>query len=162
MAGDIEEFLRRAAERRQQRARQRNAQQRQHTERPSAPQYTDRNRERVPQTPIPVAPLAEPVSHQAEPLMAEIIEDDEQETLLKRGQARRIERDAKAAKERSDRKNRSQGRRSEGRSSETGSTAQHSEIKATEELLRMLRSPQGIRQAVLLKEILEPRSNVWD
>ncbi|QEG41643.1 hypothetical protein [Roseimaritima ulvae] len=153
MAGDIEEFLRRAAERRQQRANQRNAQQQQAT-RPAAPQYTDRATERLPRAErrAQQAPPYQPPVQQAEPLLAEIIEDDEHESMSQRRRSREAEDQAKVDSELQ--------RHSEEGKQERSDRGEQS--NAAEDIIRLLKSPNGMKQAVILREILEPRSNFWD
>lgn len=155
MAGDIEEFLRRAAERRQQRANQRNVQQQQ-AARPAAPQYTDRAAERVPRAErMPqAAPVYKPPVQvqQVEPLMAEVIEDDEHESMSDRRKTREAEDQSKIDNE-------LQRHSQEGKQERS---QQGHQATAAADLIRLLKSPSGVKQAILLREILEPRSNVWD
>lgn len=153
MAGDIEEFLRRAAERRQQRANQRNTQQQQAT-RPAAPQYTDRAAERLPRAErrAQAAPVYQPPVQQAEPLMAEIIEDEEHESMSQRRRSREAEDQAKVDSELQ--------RHSEEGKQERSDRGEQS--NAAEDIIRLLKSPNGMKQAVILREILEPRSSFWD
>ncbi len=144
MAGDIEEFLRRAAQRRQQRANQRNDQQQQAT-RPKAPQYTDRAAERV------MRPSVEPI---AEPMMAEVIEDEADEVVASLGDMRR-------AREATDQ------RKIDNALSRTSGTTKGEQTRSKSntpaaDLLRILKSPNGLQQAILLREILEPRGKHWD
>lgn len=152
MSGDLEEFLRRAAERRQQRSGgqgsgrpatsastgasgQRSAAGptgSSSSGRRSAPQYTDRDRERRvqsrPETQIPV--MAE-ILDDDEPLMAEAIVD-ESSWRTKKETARSASKKRKQA------------------------------AKPTIDVVALLRSPSGLRQVFLAKEILEPRSKFWD
>lgn len=149
MAGDIEEFLRRAAERRQQRANQRNVQQQQ-AARPAAPQYTDRAAERVPR-PAPV--YQPPVQvQQVEPLMAEVIEDDEHESMSNRRKTREAADQSKIDTELQRHSHEGEFERSQ----------KGQQSSAVSDLVRLLKSPNGMKQAILLREILEPRSNMWD
>lgn len=148
MAGDIEDFLRRAAQRRQQQANQKQAQPAQPPQR-SAPQYTDRRRERVRQA-VPV-----------QPIMAEIIEeDDEVEAVVATPSLSEL-RKSREATDRSDLE-REQNRFSGGASVSDDAAQIRPGENVNIDLLRLLRSPNGLRQAVLLREILEPRSNFWE
>ncbi len=141
MAGDIEEFLRRAAQRRQQRDNQQRS--RQTPERPQrrpAPEYSDSRAERVAR--------ARQVVQQA-PVMAEIIEDEE--LPVRTLAARRKERETLNDQDRS---------RAANKSKEQGSPST-SDGNLQQQLIAMLRSPSGLRQAFVVREILEPRFKTW-
>ena len=163
MSGDLEDFLRRAAARRQtktggQPSQPNQPQQQGPAERPATRrrEYTNRHRERVPQA----TEVAE------EPIAAEIV-SDELESLS--DQRRRIE----AAKQRAENirqqandtlpqpalSNQSGATTSTGATRPTGATM--STGNTAEDLLRMLRHPGGLRQAVLLREILDRPEHRW-
>ena len=154
MSGDLEDFLRRAAARRQTKSGSQPQRANQPQPRAGADhqgtrrrEYTDRRQERVPQA----ADVAD------EPITAEIV-SDELESLSE--QRRRIE----AAKERAEkiRQQTSEKLPPAARSSQsevptgTGFTG-----NAAEDLLRMLRHPSGLRQAILLREVLDRPEHRW-
>lgn len=144
MSGDLEDFLRRAAQRRQAKA----AQQQQPKPKPvrQRPQYSDRHSERV----VDAALVDEPVT-------AEIVEEDvyplaEQRRRLEQSRQAAAAAEAEAAKDRAKLKRRA-GTQSTKSLPLTGITA--------EDLLRLLSSPQGVRQAILLREVLDRPEHRW-
>ena len=142
MSGDLEDFLRRAAQRRQAKSNQ------QSQPKPvrQRPQYSDRKTERVVD-----AALVE------EPLIAELVDDYESNSLA--AQQKRLQEsrqaaaraEAEAAKKLAKLKPRRKTRRAN--AVLTGFAA--------EDLLRLLSSPQGVRQAILLREVLERPEHRW-
>ena len=161
MAGDLEDFLRRAAERRKAKAGQqkpqpqRPAQQRPAQQRPAQkppqrrqPVYTDRRAERI------VRPEPEPI------LVAEVIEEPTDSLAARK---RRLE-EAKKAAERA--KAEAAKRASSVRSvSSTRPTSSGAAPALTgdfaSDLLKMLQHPNGIKQAILLREILDRPEHRW-
>jgi hypothetical protein len=140
MSGDLEDFLRRAAQRRQAKA----AQQQPPAER-QRPQYSDRKTERVARIP------------EDEVLTAEIVEDDSNSfaaRLQRVEEAKRAAKQAEAAA--AEKLKRAHG----GRTRASISTAAPSGHPA-QDLIRMLQQPGGIQQAILLREILERPEHRW-
>ncbi|MDA9858027.1 hypothetical protein N9D23_07885 [Rubripirellula sp.] len=147
MSGDLEDFLRRAAQRRQAKAAQANQ--------PAAaprkrPQYSNSRTERVTRT----------VETQAtdEVLVAEVVDHhstnqyDRRETGTQRQQAETAQKQAEAAATRS----------AAGQSSTKNDAASSAlNSQAGIELLAALRSPGGVRQAILLREILDRPTHRW-
>ncbi|MFG0263257.1 MAG: hypothetical protein ACF788_12770 [Novipirellula sp. JB048] len=162
MAGDLEDFLRRAAQRRQANAAgQSAATPPPAASRPAAsradapaprrkPQYSDSRTERVTS------------DHAEEILVAEVVQETQekpspwQERQRKIEQAKRAavqaEADAAAALKKVKASNRAK--------SPPASEAETSDDLAAD-LLRLLQSPAGIRQAVLLREILDRPIDRW-
>ena len=148
MAGDLEDFLKRAAERRAQKQQQGGGAQ--PHQRPAAqqrpkPQYTESRRERQVRQPIqeaiPVAEIVEPVNSLAEK------------------QKRLAEAKKRADEARAQRGN-PQSEATEVLIIEDGDT----EIPAgtpAEQLIELIRRPGGIQQAFLLREILERPEQRW-
>ncbi|MGB0599412.1 MAG: hypothetical protein ACPGLY_22230 [Rubripirellula sp.] len=147
MSGDLEDFLRRAAQRRQAKAAQANQ--------PAAtprqrPQYSNSRTERVTRT----------VETQAtdEVVVAEVVDHhstnqyDRRETRTERQRTDTAKKQAEAAATRS----------AAGKAptkSDAASSALNSQ--AGIELLAALRSPRGVRQAILLREILDRPTHRW-
>ena len=148
MAGDLEDFLRRAAQRRQQKAQQQKQQQAAAAaSRREPPQYSDRRAERVTR---PVE-LDEPV------LTAQIVEDDE----LSHIEAMRRLEDAKHATKLAQQKANRESRRAKEAKAKSRNTASRLAGNPAEELVRLLKQPGGIQQAVLLREILDRPEHRW-
>ena len=138
MSNDIEEFLRRAAERRQQAARQRSAQQQAQTKSRSAPQYTDRAAERRVASPGDTEP--EEVA-----VVAEIVEPTEAE-YVSGGLAHR--RDAeRAAKKLAN--------------AQVVLAAPVTPESLIAAITLQLSTPDGLRQALLIREILDRPTHRW-
>lgn len=147
MAGDLEDFLRRAAQRRQ-------TQTPAATPKPAAPprqrpEYTDRNAERVTRA---------SVEREEEPLTAIVVEQAEDPYAMQR---RRIE----AAKVVADQAEAEAAERLAKiqASSKSGSPASSYDASnnPAADLMHMLRQPGGVRQAILLREILERPEHRW-
>lgn len=148
MSGDLEDFLRRAAQRRQAKS----AQQPQPQAARPKPEYSNRRTERVVD-----AVIVE------EPMVAEIVAEDTrsfaaQQRRLRESQQQAARAKADAAAKLSQLKQRhpfSSGgrRRGAARVVLTGVTSQ--------DLIRLLATPQGIRQAILLREVLERPEHRW-
>jgi hypothetical protein len=164
MAGDLEDFLRRAAERRKAKAAQQKqqpqrqakqpAQQRPAQQRPAQkppqrrqPEYTDRRAERI------VRPEPEPIP------VAEVIEEPTDSLAARK---RRLE-EAKKAAERA--KAEAAKRASSVRSASSQPTSSGTAPALTgdfaSDLLKMLKHPNGIKQAILLREILDRPEHRW-
>ncbi|MCO8123032.1 hypothetical protein NHH03_14885 [Stieleria sp. TO1_6] len=150
MAGDLEEFLRRAAERRAQK------QQQQTGAKPAAqpprpkpprpkPEYTDSRRERQVRKPveeaIPVAEIVQPVNPLAE-----------QQRRLAESQKKAAAAKARVAKQQLD--IHEPGEQNRGVISIAGGSP-------AEQLLDLMQRPSGLQQAFLLREILERPDFDW-
>ncbi|TWU67609.1 hypothetical protein [Crateriforma conspicua] len=150
MAGDLEDFLKRAAAKRQAKAA---AAQNANT-RPtrSAPEYTDSRRERQIRE-LDDSDLVDEV------IVGEVVEtpSDQQQYQERR---RRIEQ----AKKRAEKIAAETAKRAK-KSSSVVDTSSDSigdgEVLDPEQLMAMLRSPQGMRQAILLREILDRPEHRW-
>ena len=171
MSGDLEDFLRRAAQRRQAKAAQGRDTQGRDTQgrdtqgraaqgqsggalpgggRPGAkrrPEYSDRKTERIVS------------AHDAdEVLMAEVVEDHEDSIAVRMQRIEAAKRTAAAAEaELARRKTRTS---SQGETFETLGGIPFTGHPA-EDLLRLLRQPGGVQQAILLKEILDRPEHRW-
>lgn len=144
MSGDLEDFLRRAAQRRQAKtAPQRSASP---PGRKNSPQYSNRRTERT------VRP-----AEADEILVAELVEDEE-ESLAAR--ARRVQAAKKAAAEAEAQLAVQQSR---GASQAAGASPGNVVLSGNpaQDLIRLLRQPTGIQQAILLKEILDRPEHRW-
>jgi hypothetical protein len=152
MAGDLEDFLKRAAERRAQKQQQggRGAApdgRPQQTARPRPrPEYTDSRRERQIREPaedaIPVAELVEEVNPLAE-------------------QQRKVAEAKKRAEEARKRIAELQSKSGSSQGGPTSGSESPPEGTPIEQLLEMIRRPNGIQQAFLLKEILDRPMDRW-
>ncbi|MDA8743223.1 hypothetical protein N9N28_01205 [Rubripirellula amarantea] len=145
MAGDLEDFLRRAAQQRQAKA----AQQRQAQQAPPPrlkPQYSNSRTERT------VRSSVEP----EEILVAEVIEDENSISARRR----RVEQAKQRAKEAEQELARRTQKSSRGSSSQSDrSVASTGDPIA--DLLANLRRPGGVQQAILLREILDRPEHRW-
>lgn len=145
MSGELEDFLRRAAERRQAKAAQQQ-QQAAPAKRPR-PQYSDRARERVTR-----------VDEADEILTAEIVSSPSPAEDAIASRIRRVE-EAKevAAQIEADvaKKTKKMGK--------PASAAPGLALSGNmaEDLIRMLRKPGGIQQAILLREVLDRPEHRW-
>lgn len=150
MAGDLEDFLKRAAERRAQKQQQGGG------AKPAAPrprprpEYTDARQERQIRQPvedaIPVAEIVEPVNPLAE-----------QERKVAAAKKR-----AEEAKRKIAELQRSKGsNRSSQTASSTTAGSPLSNGTPIEQLIQMIHHPDGIQQAFLLKEILDRPMDRW-
>jgi len=167
MSGDLEDFLRRAAERRRSKSTQQGqqGQQRQQgqqgqptQQRRRAPEYSDRHRERVAQQ----ADVPELVD---EPMMAELAEEVP-EPWHRQPEPYNIDQPGGESAQPKE-SGRSEGDdiaaaldRSSGRSA--GASARiHWSNDPARDLIQMLQEPQGVARAILLKEILERPTHRW-
>ena len=137
MPGDLEEFLKRAAARRQAKEQQQQAAAPRPTQRP---QYSDRRRERVVRPPEVVEPI----------LVAEVVEVPDsmaqRRHAIEEAKRKAKEAEAEAAKKLAKLK------KSAGKSTTSDVTLTGD---ARADILRLLKQPGGIKQAILLREILE-------
>lgn len=145
MAGDIEDFLKRAAQRRQVKA----AEQARRPEppQPSRPRYSNIRSERV----------VIPVEDADEILTAELIEDDTDSisNRMKRlAEAKRVA--AAGAEEAGDRMRESRGMLSRSKIVKKQFTG-----NPVQDLLSTLNHPGGLQQAILLREILDRPEHRW-
>jgi hypothetical protein len=150
MSGDLEDFLRRAAQRRQAKA----AQQRGGPGgKPASgsrtrPQYSDSRTERLVRA-----------DEADEVLMAEIVEDEDESIAARMRRLEQAKREAAEAEAVLEQKKKNKSAAVGGRTSEpsekllTGNPA--------DDLIRMLQQPGGIQRAILLKEILERPEDRW-
>ena len=142
MSGDLEDFLRRAAQRRQAKA----AGQQQQPAAPQRPQYSDRRTERVVRTVEP-----------EEILEAEIVEEDPNSFSAR---MRRVEEAKRAAAK-------VQAELAEKLQKTKGVTPKSSGVgvalsgHAARDIINLLRQPGGIQQAILLREILDRPEHRW-
>jgi hypothetical protein len=146
MSGDLEDFLRRAAQRRQAKA----AQQSEPAPRRQPPQYSDRRTERLVQA-----------RETDEVLTAEVVQDDSSSIAAR---MRRIEEAKKAAaKAEAEAEAAEKLAKARGKSirSKSPSVAVAMPENQTQGLIRMLRDSAGIRQAILLREILDRPEHRW-
>lgn len=145
MPNDLEDFLRRAAQRRQQKAAQEKQQAPQPRREP--PQYTDSRTERVarnvePDEQVQVADVVEDPLHSYAARLQQV-ED------AKRAAAH-VQREAKRTSDQLAKKSAKQLRRT---SAATGNPAT--------DLITMLKSPGGMQQAILLREIFDRPEHRW-
>ena len=148
MSGDLEDFLRRAAQRRQAKvAQDRASEQTGQQSGRGRPEYSNRKTERQVST-----------AHD-DVLTAEIIEEDD----LVTAPVSRLEKARIAAAQDDPGGMASQARRS--RAASVTRNPRSSGVAITEDpvqyLISMLKQPGGIRQAILLKEILERPEHRW-
>ncbi len=141
MSGDLEEFLRRAAERRRERAAQQQAQQeaQQHRRSPR-PEYTDRQAERV-------ARAWEAQAIEDEPMMGEPISD---EAIVP------------TAREASGQPPATPANPSPPLKSPSAQGGPPLAEASPEELMEWMRTPAGLKQAILIREILDRPTHRWD
>lgn len=148
MSGDLEDFLRRAAQRRQAKA----AQQRGGPGgKPASgsrarPQYSDSRTERLVRA-----------DEADEVLMAEIVDDEDESIAARMRRLEQAKREAAEAEAVLEQKTKS--------AAGGGRTSEPSEKLLTgnpaDDLIRMLQQPGGIQRAILLKEILERPEDRW-
>lgn len=144
MSGDLEDFLRRAAERRREKAAARPAPPPQR----QRPEYTDSRRERD-ADPIEAGEIVEQPSYD---------EPDNAMTRAIADQRRQIqEAERKAEKIRAQAKPAPRGKQPPA----SAASAQPTLPESLEELAEILSSPNGLRQAILMKEILERPEHRW-
>ncbi len=149
MSGDLEDFLRRAAERRREKAAERPAPQ----PRRQRPEYTDSRRERD-ADPIEVAEIVEDSDEEPENAMTRAIAAQRRQIREAERQAERIRAQAKPASRERD--------PSRGNQKTTPEPpAQPSLPASLDELAEILSTPGGLRQAILMKEVLERPEHRW-
>ena len=161
MSGDLEDFLRRAAQRRAEKAQQQAPAQ---PQRPT-PEYSSRRQERI------IREEPEDV------VMAEVVEEDEvsvrrqreiekakQLAARARNQAKQQKRQATQAKAKPKTSTRTKAKSKASAAGKTASSAPASPVvtgNMAEDLIAMLRRPGGIQQAILLREILDRPEHRW-
>ena len=154
MSGDLDDFLRRAAKRRQAAAgggggggQRRGTQHGSGGSRPRRPEYTDSRTERLPQA-------GRTEEEPEELVLGEIL--DEHDELAKKQAAVRAAR-KHAAEAAADAKKHSEQARQADRDRPVAPLGSN----PGQELMRMLKQPAGLRQAMLLKEILDRPEHRW-
>lgn len=149
MSGDLEDFLKRAAQRRQANASQQQQQQQSAaSSRPKRREYTDSRKERLPQ--------ADQGEDLEEVMLAEIV-GDHQTPLAEKQQ------ETEAAKKRAAEAEAAAQQQAAKTQKSAGGAAPASPLgkNPAEELRQMLKQPGGLRQAILLKEILDRPEHRW-
>lgn len=150
MSGDLEDFLRRAAQRRQAKAAQGQAAQGQTPRGQAArsrPEYSNRKTER-----FVSADDADEV------LMAEVVEDHEDSISVR---MQRLEAAKRTAAEAEAELARRKARRSLHSATHEVPAGIPSSGNPAQDLLKLLRQPGGLQQAILLKEILDRPEHRW-
>ena len=144
MSGDLEDFLRRAAQRRQAKAAQQQQPAQQSSQR-QPPQYSDRRTERVARVP------------EDEVMAAGVVDDDPNSFAARLKRVEEAKQAAKQAeKEAAAKLKKAHGgrvRTVDGTATSTGDPAR--------DLIRLLQQPGGIQQAILLREIFERPEHRW-
>ncbi|NNE00222.1 MAG: hypothetical protein HKN47_23120 [Pirellulaceae bacterium] len=159
MAGDLEDFLRRAAERRQQKAAQGGGPPPQQ-KRPAAPEYSDARTERK-------------VRQHDAPVMAEIASDPEHDAnaarkrkialakqMADRARMEAAQREKKVDDDRAADKANVASQLAAKRAKAAAAAAPVA-IDSVHDLIKILKAPGGLRQAVLLREILDRPDQRW-
>ena len=152
MSGDLEDFLRRAAQRRQAKA----AQERAASARPSEsrsgsrtrPQYSDRRTER-----IVSADEADEI------LVAEVVDDEAHNSIADR--MRRLEAAKQAAAEAESSLGRLRRADQKPQAKAPAAAGPLLSGDPVQNLIKLLRQPAGIQQAILLREILDRPTHRW-
>ncbi|KAA1259158.1 hypothetical protein LF1_16860 [Rubripirellula obstinata] len=151
MPNDLEDFLRRAAQRRQ--AKAADQKQAQQPVRPVRPQYSNSRTER----------LARPVEEPDPVLMAEIVDEDAESHSRQiqrlEDQRRSIEEAKKVARRLEEETAKKQKKSAQKDSSE--SSIPQSTGHPIADLLANFRRPGGIQQAILMREILDRPEHRW-
>ena len=148
MSGDLEDFLRRAAQRRQAKTAQQQ-QAAQPTPRRAQPRYSDSRTERLVQ---PVNGLRDEID---EVLTAEIVEEDDfysQQVRQRDAQRRKIKEAQQVAR---------QLKSKIKKKPTTIPTSPPSTGDANADLFASLRQPGGLKQAILLREIMDRPVHRW-
>jgi hypothetical protein len=149
MAGDLEDFLRRAAERRQQKAAQQPAPAPAPRQRP---EYSDRRTERVARVPddeVLIAEVVEPPRASPAPTPA----GSDYEARLRK---------IKDTKEAAAKVEANLAKRNKKLKEAQARVAASSSANPAENLVRLMQQPGGIQQAILLREILDRPEHRWD
>ncbi len=148
MSGDLEDFLRRAAQRRQAKAAQQRGGGQPTAGSKTRPQYTDSRTERLVRA-----------EEADEVLMAEVVEDEEESIAAR---MRRLEQAKQAAAEaQAELEQRKRADRRGGRAKVQRESEKVLSDNPAEDLIQMLQQPGGIQRAILLKEILERPEDRW-
>jgi hypothetical protein len=141
MSGDLEEFLRRAAERRRERAAQQQAQQEaQQPHRRPRPEYTDRQAERV-------ARAMEAMAADDEPLMGKPSGEEASSEALPEAHVPPPSPPAPP---------------SPPLESPAGQVGLPTSEVSSKQLMEWMRTPAGLKQAILIREILDRPTHRWD
>ena len=151
MSGDLEDFLRRAAQRRQ--AKAADQKQAQQPTRPVRPQYSDSRTERV----------ARPVRDDEPVLTAEIVDESAEShsrQIQRMEDQRRSIEEAKKVARRLEEETAKKQKKSDQRGSSQSSIPQ-STGHPVADLLANFRRPGGIQQAILMREILDRPEHRW-
>ena len=170
MSGDLEDFLKRAAERRQAKA----AQQKQSAPpKRVPPQYSDRRTERAPR-PVPEAEIVEaqvvPAASADNVVVAQTVTENQARSSQanRSGRRKAVKANAKApsriASEAKSGATASAGGNSNSRpyAQPTASTDSKQPVGfSAEDLVAMLKRPGGVQQALLLREILDRPEHRW-
>ena len=146
MSGDLEDFLRRAAQRRQAKAAGQ-AQSQPAARRPAA-QYSDSRRERE----------ITPIEELDEVLTAEVVQDDDRTSIAAR--MKRLA-EAKQAAEAAERAAEAKMREAHGMLSRQELVKQEFTGNPVHDLIVTLGSPGGLQQAILMREILDRPEHRW-
>ncbi len=146
MSGDLEDFLRRAAQRRQAKAAQRPQSQPPREK----PQYSNRRSERVVDAVIV-----------DEPLMAEIVTEEPNSLAAQQRRLQESRKAAAMAQAEAARTVSSLKPRSVSKTGKGAGTSMPLSGVTSKDLLKLLSHPQGIRQAILLREILDRPEHRW-
>lgn len=164
MSGDLEDFLKRAAERRQAKAAQQQA-----PPKRVPPQYSDSRTERVPR-PAPTDEVVE-----AQIVSASVVEDvvvaETMPVAQKRFEKAKSARRQKNAKKAAESRQTRSGPEEPNANTESMSKPYNEEQEmtgnrqstgsSTENLVEMLKRPKGVQQALLLREILDRPEHRW-
>lgn len=151
MAGDLEDFLRRAAERRQQKAAQQPAAKPAPRQRP---EYSDRRTERVVHVPEDEILVAEVVETPRRPVVpASTPAESDYETRLRK---------IKDTKEAAAKAEAALAKRNKKLKEVRDQMASSDSTNPAEKLVRLIQQPDGIQQAILLREILDRPEHRWD
>lgn len=164
MSGDLEDFLKRAAERRQAKA----AQQKQSApQKRVPPQYSDRRTERAPR-PVPDAEIVEAQVVSASSAEKVVVAQPVSGNQVPSRQAKRTQRRPATKDAARDRLARDAKAKAEDNSNSTPyaqSTATTGSQQAVgfsaEDLVAMLKRPGGVQQALLLREIFDRPEHRW-
>lgn len=156
MSGDLEEFLRRAAQRRRERAAQHQAQQPKPRPRP---EYTDRRAERA-------ATAQYDQATEDAPLIAEVVDkEDVAETIAQVRSAVQSQSRQPAPSRQSDvsPQKTSPQKPAPAAVQIADEVASLPQAEVTpEELMAWLRNPAGLKQAILIREILDRPTHRWE
>ncbi|MCH5374095.1 MAG: hypothetical protein JJ992_08970 [Planctomycetes bacterium] len=152
MSGDLEDFLRRAAQRR----RDKEAQQRGATGQPAGSRSTNKTRPQYSNSRSERIVSAEEAD---EVLEAELVEDELHDSIAAR--MRRLEAARRAAAETHSHLGSLSHDEDQQKAKTTVGGGKFLTGDPAQDLIRLLREPRGIQQAILLKEILDRPEHRW-